>query len=106
MRGWSGQIPSQCRERKQHLVEEEGPVRDFLQELGLQRTDIGTNLVKSSDNYQKHPEMRRDGMNLLECRKLVDRILDANNYHDEKRIKGVKHHTTWVGWKDQRLKCS
>lgn len=42
-------MPAQCSQWKQHLVEEKDPVRDFLQELGLERTGIPLDFVKSSD---------------------------------------------------------
>lgn len=103
-------MPTQCREWKQHLVEEKDPVRDFMLELGLERTGILTDFMKSSDLerdfYQAHPELRRDRMRSLEFRKLVDRLLGADSFHEEKRIKGVKHHKVWVGWRDPRLTCN
>ena len=103
-------MPPQCREWKQHLVEEKDPVRDFLQEVRLEKTGLATDFVKSADLerdfYQTHPEMRRDRMKSLEFRKLVDRFLGADNFQEEKRVKGVKHHKVWIGWKDPRLCCS
>lgn len=49
--------------------------------------------------------MRRERMKSLEFRKLVDRFLGADNFQEEKRYKGIKHHKVWVGWKIPKLDC-
>lgn len=103
-------MPQQCREWKEDLIWEQDLVRDFLLERGLQRTGLETDFVKCSDLerefYHQHPEKRgSERMKSAEFRKLIHRTLGAENFVEEKRVKGIKHHKVWTGWQDPQMMC-